>query len=143
MYVTTALPQYPANVHPSTATVGLRNIVDAVTAGIKAAPQHGYRGARHSNSINTIKDISLATAKALYPSGDDATLATIFDSVSASILSGLNQRGNDPTDVTVTAIEEAVSKSVPSIPTTNSAYSVNPVLAYNNNPAYTYTYQYI
>ena len=108
MCVTSALPQYPANVHPSTATSGLRNIVDAVTAGIKAAPQHGYRGARHSNSINTIKDISLATAKSLAPSQDNEALAAIFDTVSASILSGLNQRGNDPTDVVVAAIDDAV-----------------------------------
>ena len=111
MSVTAALPQYATNGHPATATHGLRNIIDAVTAGIKAAPQHGYRGARHSNSINTIKDISLATAKSLAPSQDDEALASIFDTVSASILSGLNQRGNDPSDVVVAAIEDAVSKS--------------------------------
>ena len=68
--------------------------------------------ARSGKSINTIKEIYLASAKALSPSADDAALASIFDTVTASILSGLNQRGNNPTDVVNAAIEDAVSKAI-------------------------------
>ena len=105
----------------------------AVLAGIEAARKYGYHGvsgAPTGDSITAIKDVALATSKALAPSAADAALAAIIDTISSSILLGLTQPGNAPTDVVVATINDAVSNSVtevaiPGVPAANVGYAVS------------------
>jgi len=94
-------------------------IGDGVTAGIKTATrQHGFRGVSEaplSDIITAVNEGSFASLKALIPNEDDEALAAINNAVSASIVSGLRQRANAPTDVVAAAIEDGVSNAVDTI----------------------------
>ena len=101
---------------------------------MEAARKHGFQvyGAPTGDSIAAIKDISLATAKALTPTEDHAALASIIDNVSSYIASEIGKPGNNPTDVFNAAIKHAV-------PNTNLGYVARPLPV---NYGYTYPYIY-
>ena len=101
---------------------------------MEAARKHGFQvyGAPTSDSIAAIKDISLATAKALTPTKDHAALASIIDNVSSYIASEIGKSGKTPTDVFNAAIQHAV-------PNNNFRYAARPLPV---NYGYTYPYTY-
>jgi len=116
-------------------------IGDGVTAGIKTATlQHGFRGVSEaplSDIITAVKSGTFASLKALIPNEDDEALNAINDAVSASIVSGLRQRSNAPTDVVAAAIEDGVSNAVDTIKAKhyNAASNVARIATVDNTPA--------
>jgi len=114
---------------------------DGVTTGIKTATRkHGFRGVSEvplSDIISAVKGGTFASLKALIPYEDDEALATINDAVSTSILSGLGQRTNAPTDVVTAAIEDGVLNAVDTFKANhyNAASNIAPAATVDDTPA--------